>query len=424
MEEDNDSNQTRGRTVTVVGTQWGDEGKGKIVEFLSEKSGSVVRYNGGNNAGHTVVLDGKEYDFHIIPSGAVSGKKSIIGNGTVIDPEVLIDELEGLDEDDLNLLISNRAHVVMPYHKILDSKESEDELGTTGRGIGPCYEDKASRTRAIRMGDLGNPEILEEKLKKRKDIFEDDIEKIIEEYVSYYKKLKPFIGDTVSEINEMMESNQNVLFEGAQGTLLDIDYGSYPYVTSSNPTSGGVCTGAGVGPRNLDEIIGVAKAYTTRVGKGPFPAELTGETGEKLREKGQEFGVTTGRPRRCGWLDLVILKYAVRVNSLSGLAVSKIDTLGGFENLKIATSYKINEKKTKNFPYSLKNVEPVYKEFNGWKDLSNEEWWKIAKGGYKDLPKNARKYIEFIENYLDIPVKIVSIGPDHKDTIVREDPWE
>ena len=423
MKKDDDSDQGRGRTVTVIGSQWGDEGKGKIVEFLSKNSQGVVRFNGGNNAGHTVVLEGKEYDFHIIPSGSISGKKSIIGNGTVVDPEVLIKEIEELDRKEIDLLISKRAHVVMPYHRILDSKESEDELGTTGRGIGPCYEDKASRTRAIRVEDLKDLKTLRDKLDKRTDILSEDKEQVLEKYKGYYEKLKPYIGDTVSEINEMIENSENILFEGAQGTLLDIDYGSYPYVTSSNPTAGGVCTGTGVGPRNLDEIIGVAKAYTTRVGKGPFPTELTGKMGEKIREKGNEFGVTTGRPRRCGWLDLVILKYAKRVNSLSGIAISKIDTLGGLKSLKVATNYLVDGKKTNNFPSSVKNAEPIYKEFDGWEDLSDEEWRKIANSGYESLPENAKVYIEFVENYLDLPVKIVSIGPDHKDTIVRDNPW-
>ncbi len=423
MQDSRVSGHDRGKTVTVVGSQWGDEGKGKIVEFLSGNSDAVVRYNGGNNAGHTVVIDGEEFDFHIIPSGAISDKKSIIGNGTVVDPGVLLEEIWEL-ETDPDLLISKRAHTIMPYHKIRDSKGSEDELGTTGRGIGPCYEDKANRTRAIRIGDLGDRELLKSMLEGQSSNLEDDIEKIISRYEEYYKELEPYIGDSVTEVNELLENGDNILFEGAQGTFLDVDYGSYPYVTSSNPTAGGVCTGTGLGPKNLDEIIGVAKAYTTRVGKGPFPSELTEENGERLQEKGNEFGVTTGRPRRCGWLDLVMVKYSKRVNSLTGLALSKIDTLGGFDEIKVLVSYKKDGDEFQSFPYSLDNIDPIYKSFEGWDDLSSSEWLEIANSGYKSLPTNARKYIEFIEEYLELPIKIVSIGPDHKDTIVREDPWE
>lgn len=416
---------SRGETLIIVGAQWGDEGKGKTVEYLSGGADAVVRYNGGSNAGHTIEVKGDEYVFHLLPSGSLNETKSIIGNGTAVDPEILVEEIRKVEEEsELELTISERAHVVMPYHRKEDIEESQGKLGTTGEGIGPCYEDKAGRTNAIRMWELGDEEILSEKLEKKSEFLEEDKEKLVSEYQKYHEKLEPYIGDAITEVNSMIENGDKVLFEGAQGTLLDLDYGTYPFVTSSNTTAGGACTGGGVGPRKVDEILGVAKGYVTRVGKGPFPTELTGGIGEKLRKKGKEFGATTGRPRRCGWLDLVALKYSKQINSLTGLVLSKIDVLGGFNELKVATSYKVDEGETQNFPSSLKDMEPVYKELEGWEDLSREEWREVAEGEYEALPQKAKDYIEFIEDYLDLPVKIISIGPSHQETILRNDPWK
>ncbi|MCX7904339.1 MAG: adenylosuccinate synthase [Caloramator sp.] len=422
-------------SLVVIGAQWGDEGKGKITDFLAEGADVVVRYQGGNNAGHTVIANDKKYKLHLIPSGILyEDKLCIIGNGVVIDPKALLDEIEylrdeGIRVDNKKLLISDRAHVIMPYHKKIDAlsekKRGSKDIGTTGKGIGPCYTDKHERT-GIRICDLLNKEVFYEKLKANlevknrliKEIYEDEemnFDEIYNSYTEYAEKLKDFITDTSVVLYDSIKEGKKVLFEGAQGTLLDIDYGTYPYVTSSHPIAGGVCIGSGVGPTMIDRVVGVCKAYTTRVGKGPFPTELFDETGEYIREKGFEYGTTTGRARRCGWLDLVILKYAARISGLTSLAITKIDTLAGLEKIKVCTGYEFEGRVIENFPASLEDLakcKPIYKEFDGW-----DESIQGAKT-YEDLPENAKKYLKFIEEYTGVRISIVSVGPERENTIV------
>ncbi len=424
-------------SVVILGAQWGDEGKGKVVDYYAKDADVVVRYQGGCNAGHTVVVNDKKYKFHLIPSGAVQEKRVIIGNGLVVDLEVLHEEIEALKKEGkkLDLLISERAHVTLPFHKILDGLEEslrgKSKVGTTKRGIGPTYTDKIAR-RGIRMIDLLNEKILREKLdsliemknKMLRYVFKSDVkiwkEEIIDYCLRFGKNLKKYIGDASLEISRAMKEGKNIIFEGAQGTFLDVDHGTYPFVTSSNPSIGGVFTGTGVGPKGIKTIIGVSKAYTTRVGGGPFPTELRDKIGERIREKGGEFGTTTGRPRRCGWLDAVMLKYAVRINSLEGLAITKLDVLGGLEKVKICVAYEYKGERIEEFPADLdvlRKCKPVYEEFDGWEDLKREEWLKIAEEEYYALPKELRDYLKRIEELTGVPIFLISVGPEREATI-------
>lgn len=422
--------------VAIVGAQFGDEGKGKVVDYYSKDADLVIRYQGGCNAGHTVVVDGKEFKFHLIPSGAIYNKKLIIGNGVVLDLETLTNEIEEVKSKfkKIDLLISERAHVTLPFHKILDGAEESIrscKVGTTKRGIGPTYSDKVARF-GIRVVDLFDKNLLDEKLDSiipiKNNILryvcksDDNLSKneILEYCLNYAEKIKPYVGDASIEINKAIKEGKNVLFEGAQGTLLDIDQGTYPFVTSSNTTAGGACIGSGVGPKVIDKVMGVIKAYITRVGEGPMPTELNDSIGELLKKKGNEFGATTGRPRRCGWLDSVALKFAVRVNGLDGLIVTKLDVLGGLDEIKICTAYQYNGKEINEFPASLKILEkatPVYETLSGWPDLSEDDYREIADNGYYALPKEMRNYLKRIEEIAGIPIYLVSVGPDREATI-------
>jgi adenylosuccinate synthase len=422
--------------VAIVGAQFGDEGKGKVVDYYSKDADVVIRFQGGCNAGHTVVVDGNEFKFHLVPSGAIYQKKLIIGNGAVLDLETLTNEIEEVKSKfkKIDLLISDRAHVTLPFHKILDGAEESIrscKVGTTKRGIGPTYSDKIARF-GIRIVDLLDKNLLNEKLDaiipQKNSILryvcksDDSLTKdeILEYCLKYAEKIKPYIGDASIEINRAIKEGKNVLFEGAQGTLLDVDQGTYPFVTSSNTTAGGACVGSGVGPKVIDKVIGVIKAYITRVGEGPMPTELNDSIGELLKKKGNEFGATTGRPRRCGWLDGVALRFAVRVNGLDGLIVTKLDVLGGLNEIKICTSYEYSGKEINEFPASLKILEkatPVYETLSGWPDLSKEEYKEIADKGYYALPKEMRNYLKRIEEIAGIPIYLVSFGQDREATI-------
>lgn len=418
----------------VIGAQWGDEGKGKMTDYLAEEADVVVRFQGGNNAGHTVVVGDKEYKLRLIPSGILyDDKTNVIGNGVVVDPKALFEEIEYLEGVGAKitpekLIISDRAHLIMPYHKVLDKLKEKargkNDIGTTGRGIGPCYTDKFERC-GIRVCDLMHENVFREKLEQNieaKNAYITKVlggeplnyEEILKEYLELAKKLRPFVADTSVKVYDSILADKTVLFEGAQGMLLDIDYGTYPYVTSSNTTAGGVASGSGIGPRMITNAVGIAKAYTTRVGKGPFPTELDNEVGEWIREKGHEYGVNTGRSRRCGWLDLVILKTSVRVSGLTSLAVTKIDTLAGLDKIKVCVGYKFNGEIIDYFPASLEDLalcEPVYEEFDGWDDsVANAR-------SYDELPENAKKYIERIEEFTGTRVSIVSVGPKRDQTM-------
>ncbi|WP_408955336.1 adenylosuccinate synthase [Natroniella sp. ANB-PHB2] len=423
-------------TLVIVGTQWGDEGKGKITDLISEKADLVVRYQGGNNAGHTVVVGDVEYKLHLIPSGILyQDTKCVIGNGVVVDPKVLIEELNYLKEKGIEVTdfyISSKANLIMPYHRLLDKAEEarkgDGKIGTTGKGIGPVYMDKIGRF-GIRMEDLLTPDVFAAKVKEiveLKNLILEKVygieplqaEEIIEEYMGYAEEIKGLITDTSALINQELAAGKNILFEGAQGTLLDIDHGTYPFVTSSNPTAGGVCSGTGVGPTKIEEVLGIVKAYTTRVGEGPFPTELEGQFGEHLREKGHEFGTTTGRPRRCGWFDAVILDYAVRVNGLTGLAVTKLDVLDGMDEVKVCTGYKYQGEIIKEFPTRddiLADCEPVYETLPGWQEDTSQI------KSYDQLPENAKKYLEYISELVGVELSIVSVGPKRKETMVLRD---
>ena len=424
-------------TYVVVGLQYGDEGKGKITDVLSAKSDYVVRFQGGDNAGHTVYAGEEKFVLHLLPSGVLQCKgKCIIANGVVVNPKAFLKEIGQIEEKGMktdHVFISRRAHVIMPYHILLDTYREEEaggtHIGTTKKGIGPCYEDKIARI-GIRMVDLLNPEVLEEKIRKnlkiKNSLFEKYFEKptlefdeIYKEFLELGEKLKDRIVDTEVELNQAIHDGKNILFEGAQAAMLDIDFGTYPYVTSSSPTTGGVCTGAGVPPTSLQNLIGVAKAYTTRVGEGPFPTELNNELGEKIRQIGFEFGATTGRPRRTGWLDLVSLKHATMINGINNLVITKLDVLSGIPTIKIATKYKTEDGKIIDYFTSsttkLYNYEPIYEELEGW----TEDITKVR--SYDELPQNAKKYIEFIENYLGINVYLVSVGPERSQNIIRKE---
>ncbi len=427
--------------VAVIGAQWGDEGKGKIVDLLARRSDVVVRFQGGNNAGHTLVVNGKKTILHVIPSGALhEDKVCVIGNGVVLDAEVLLDELhelrrQGHLRDKRQLRISEQAHLIMPYHKAIDlareRMRGEGKIGTTGRGIGPTYEDKAARV-GIRVVDLLEEETFQAKLEHNiaeknvylKAILKEealDFDDIHRAYSGYRDKLAPYVTDTGVLLEEFFREGKNVLFEGAQGTLLDLDHGTYPYVTSSNTVIGGVCSGAGVGPRHIHEVIGITKAYTTRVGGGPFPSELTGSEGDKLRQDGDEYGATTGRPRRCGWFDAVAVRHAVRLNGLTGLALTKLDVLTGSPRIRVCTAYRVGGKLLRHFPASLKvmeTLEPVWEEFPGWQEPVTDAR-RVA-----DLPANARRYMERLEELVETEIVIVSVGPDRDQTILLRNPFD
>jgi len=421
-------------TVVLVGAQWGDEGKGKVTDFLARQAEMVVRYQGGNNAGHTVVADGQTYKLHLIPSGILyADKQCLIGNGVVIDPGVLLEELdtlEGQGVNTANLRISPRAHVIFPYHLSIDIAEEESKgnrkIGTTSRGIGPAYTDKASRV-GMRIIELIDQDELAENLSSTLEAKNKvlsrlygveksfDYQQMLEQYTGYANRLKKYVADISVLVNEAIDRGAKILFEGAQGTLLDIDHGTYPYVTSSHPIAGAACLGAGVGPTKINTVVGVAKAYITRVGEGPFPTELLDELGELIRERGFEFGTTTGRPRRCGWYDAVIARYAARVNGLTYLAITKLDVLSGLETLKICTGYRYKGEIINEFPASLKYLaqcEPVYQEFPGWQeDIS-------AVTDYSELPQAAKDYVKHLEEFSGVPVAMVSIGAGREQTLV------
>ncbi|GFO59775.1 adenylosuccinate synthetase [Geomonas silvestris] len=427
--------------VVVIGAQWGDEGKGKVVDIYTEFADNVVRYQGGNNAGHTLVVGDEKVILHLIPSGILhEGKRCIIGNGVVLDPEVFIMEItklkaNGYLKDDSMLRLSESLHIIMPYHKRIDiareAKSGAKKIGTTGRGIGPAYEDKIGR-RGIRLMDLLDEksfsrkvkEILDEKNLILTQFLNDKpftFEEIYEEYMGYAETLRKYAADTSLLLHKEIRAGKSLLFEGAQGTLLDVDHGSYPYVTSSSTCSGGACTGSGVSPREIHEVIGIAKAYATRVGSGPFPTELEDETGEALRQAGREFGSTTGRPRRCGWYDALVARYAVRVNGLSGIAITKLDVLSGLETVKVCTGYSYNGQVLDEVPASLEVIEqcrPIYQEFPGWtEDITGAK-------SLAELPENAQNYIKRIEELSGAPVVLVSVGPRRSETIVLRNPFE
>lgn len=422
-------------TVVILGAQWGDEGKGKVIDYLSKEADVVVRGQGGNNAGHSVVVGDQKYALHLIPSGILNENTiNVIGNGVVFDPEGFLNEIKGLESkgiDTSSIKVSDRAHVVFPYHKEIDRLAEEargaDMIGTTKKGIGPCYMDKVERS-GIRICDFIDEEIFEplfrSRIKAKNEIIEKiyggtamDEEEMVTRYKEYAAQVKPFVDDTSVIVYEALRAGKKVLLEGAQGTLLDLDYGTYPYVTSSHPTSGGFTIGSGIGPNEIGEVVGITKAYTTRVGLGPFVTELDNEIGERIRIAGNEFGTTTGRPRRCGWLDTVMINYSKRVNGMTCIALMLVDVLSGFDEVKICTGYKYGDEIMTNFPASLSvlaKCEPIYEVFPGW----NEDITTCTT--FESLPENAKKYVERIEELVGVPVKIVSIGPKRSQTIVRD----
>ena len=425
-------------SVVVVGTQWGDEGKGKITDFLSENAEVIARYQGGNNAGHTIKFNGETYKLHLIPSGIFYKEKiSVVGNGMVVDPKAIIEELKYLHDRNVNtdnLRISNRAHVILPYHLKLDEVEEEskgaNKIGTTKKGIGPAYMDKAARI-GIRIADLLDREVFEEKLARNlveknrllERIYETEgfkLEDILNEYYEYGQQIKKYVCDTSVVLNDALDEGRRVLFEGAQGVMLDIDQGTYPFVTSSNPVAGGVTIGSGVGPTKIKHVVGVSKAYTTRVGDGPFPTELNNDIGHQIREVGREYGTTTGRPRRVGWFDSVVVRHARRVSGITDLSLNSIDVLTGIETLKICVAYKYKGEVMEEFPANLKvlaECEPVYEELPGWtEDITGCKT-------LSELPANARHYLERVAQLTGIPLSIFSVGPDRTQTNVVHSPW-
>ncbi|MCR1822119.1 adenylosuccinate synthase [Terrisporobacter muris] len=424
------------KTVAVVGSQWGDEGKGKVIDFLATQADVVIRGQGGNNAGHTLVVDGKKFALRLIPSGILNPNTiNVIGNGIVFDPKGFFEEIEMLESNGIctkNIKISDRAHIVFPYHKELDGLAEEargdNKIGTTKKGIGPCYMDKTERS-GIRVCDLMNKEVFAKKLKLQIEaknkivtgVYEKeamfDFDEVYNEFIVYAEKMRPYVDDTTVIVYDAIRAGKKVLFEGAQGTLLDLDLGTYPFVTSSHPISGGFAVGAGVGPNMIKDVVGIVKAYTTRVGEGPFVTELFDETGDRIRTQGHEFGTVTGRARRCGWFDAVIVKYAARVNGLTSISFMLLDVLTGFDKIKICTAYKMGDKIINNFPASLEDLakcEPVYEELDGW----NEDITNVEK--FEDLPENAKKYIARIEELIDVNIDLVSVGPSRTQTIIRK----
>ena len=421
--------------VVVVGTQWGDEGKGKIVDLITDRFDIVVRYQGGHNAGHTVVIDDQKYVLHLIPSGILRpGKICVIGNGVVVDPAALCEELQMLADLEMEgrLFLSNRAHLIMPYHRAVEEVEeksrAEDKIGTTSRGIGPCYEDKVGR-RGIRLDDFFYPNLLEEKIQSNVDLKNLiltrvynakplDAQKIYAQYMELAPSLLSYVIDTAEYLNQSIRNGKNILFEGAQGTQLDVDHGTYPFVTSSNATAGGACSGTGVGPGNIDGSIGIAKAYTTRVGSGPFPTELTNEICEHIGEKGNEFGATTGRPRRCGWFDGVVARYACLVNDIDTMVITKLDVLDQLEEIQICVAYEHHGERTEYFPTeisALSEVKPVYEVHPGWKtDTSQIK-------NYENLPEQAKSYLGRLSEVIGTDISIISLGPARSETIILEE---
>lgn len=422
-------------TAMVIGTQWGDEGKGKIVDYLAQKADVVIRSQGGNNAGHTVVVNDQSFALRLLPSGILfSDKTCIIGSGVVVNPSVLLAEIDSIKARGVHissLEISTRAHVIFPYHIRIDEEDEklkgEAKIGTTKNGIGPCYADKVNRI-GIRVGDMLDEAVFREKLKYNvtlknrlfKMYYECDgfsYEEMLQEYLEYAEKIRPYVRDTDYSVNYYISQGKKALFEGAQATMLDLDHGTYPFVTSSNPTSGGACVGAGVGPRKMENIVGVVKAYTTRVGAGPFPAEQINEAGEYLRNTGHEFGTVTGRPRRCGWLDTAVVKYAAMLNSLDYLAITRLDILDGLDMIKICTGYAYEGEKIEEYPASLavmEKVQPIYETLPGWKTpISHCR-------NYEELPKEARAYVERISELVGVPLGIVSVGPNRDQTIILQ----
>ena len=425
--------------VVIVGSQWGDEGKGKMTDYLSQEADVVVRSQGGNNAGHSIVFEGKKNALRLVPCGIFGSRKlAIIGNGVVVNPKALLDEIHYLNENGIktdNLRISNRAHITMPYHIVFDECEEaakgKNKVGTTKRGIGPTYMDKVSRI-GIRMCDLLEPDVFEAKLRRNLELKNAILTKvyghealrfndIYNDYLEYGKELKKYVADTSLLINDAMDKGEKVLFEGAQGTMLDIDEGTYPYVTSSNPVSGGAATGAGVGPNRLDTIVGICKAYCTRVGAGPFPTELNDEIGDRIRETGHEYGVVTGRPRRVGWFDSVAMRHAWRADGLTYLSLNLLDVLSGFKKVKICTAYELDGKQIDYYPASLSELQrckPVYEELPGWgEDITKAKSWD-------DLPTNAQNYLKRISELSRTPLATVSVGPDRDQTIILHDSWD
>ncbi len=426
--------------VIIVGAQWGDEGKGKIVDIYTEYAQEVVRFQGGNNAGHTLVVGDEKTVLHLIPSGVLhEGKRCIIGNGVVLDPKVFLEEVDGLRKKGYlkkagQLMIDGAVHLIMPYHVKIDVarelKSGAKKIGTTGRGIGPTYEDKVGR-RGIRFADLLKPETFKRKLHEvlpeknfylEKFLGEQPLseEAIIEEYLGYAERLRGYLGRASTTLDKAIKAGENILFEGAQGSLLDVDHGTYPYVTSSSTIAAGACIGTGIGPHLIDEVVGISKAYVTRVGEGPFPTELNDETGEQLRAAGSEFGATTGRPRRCGWLDIVALREAVRTNGLTGIALTKMDVLSEFETVKVCTAYRYRDELLEEFPADfdvLKECTPVYEEIPGWqKDICDLE-------NYTELPQQVQDYVDQIEGWTGCPVVLVSVGPRRSQTLFRSNPF-
>lgn len=425
--------------VAVVGSQWGDEGKGKITDFLSKEASMAVRSNGGNNAGHTIDIDGKTFKMRLIPSGIFAAKDgAVIGNGVVINPEVMFGELDNLEKEGIDtskLRISNRAHIIMPYHILQDEYQEEakgdKKIGTTKNGIGPCYMDKASRV-GIRVCDLLERDTFEEKLRanlaEKNALFTKVYEKpalnfddIFEKYLEYGQRMKKYVTDTSVLVNDALDKDEKVLFEGAQGVMLDIDEGTYPYVTSSNTISGGIASGIGIGANRLKTVIGVCKAYTTRVGEGPFPTELLDETGDKIRDIAHEYGTVTGRPRRVGWFDSVALRHAKRVAGINALSLNLLDVFSGFDKIKICTAYELDGEKIDYYPASLKELyrcKPVYEELPAWEeDITGVKTWK-------ELPENAKKFLNRVSELVGVPLVTVSVGPDREQTIVLKNPWE
>lgn len=425
--------------VVVVGAQWGDEGKGKVVDIYTEYADEIVRYQGGNNAGHTLVVGEEKVVLHLIPSGVLhAGKRCVIGNGVVLDPEVFIMEVNRLKaagrlEDDSTLLLSESLHIIMPYHKAIDiareAKSGDKKIGTTGRGIGPCYEDKIGR-RGIRLMDLIDPVAFSRKLRENLEEKNAILERLGEEplgyneiyraYQDFAEILKKYMADTSLVLSKSVAAGKKLLFEGAQGTLLDVDHGTYPFVTSSSTCAGGAATGTGVSPREIHEVVGISKAYVTRVGSGPFPTELLDETGEKLRQVGGEFGATTGRPRRCGWFDAMVIRYAVRINGLTGIALTKLDVLSDFETIKVCTGYRFEGQELETLPAKLEtfeNCEPVYEELPGWQvDITGVR-------SYDQLPENAKKYVKRLEELAGCPIVMVSVGPRRDQTMTIKNPF-
>ncbi len=429
-----------GKNVVVIGTQWGDEGKGKVVDLLTDKAAAVVRFQGGHNAGHTLVIDGKQTILHLIPSGVLrDGVRCLIGNGVVLSPSALLEELEMLDKSGVpareRLGISAACSLILPYHIALDQAREKargkQAIGTTGRGIGPAYEDKTSR-RGIRLGELLDPEHFKERLREVLDYHNFALEhyfkcdtvdygQVLDEALAQAEVIAPFVVDVPGVLHELRRSGKNVLFEGAQGALLDIDHGTYPFVTSSTTTAGGAASGSGVGPRDLDHIVGIVKAYTTRVGAGPFPTELFDADGEHLGVHGHEFGATTGRKRRCGWIDMVALNRSFAINSVTGLCVTKLDVLDGMETIKLCVSYDLDGEQITAPPIgadAMGRCRPNYIEMPGWSEST------VGATGYQDLPQNAKTYLSKLEELGGVPIDIISTGPDRSQTIVLRHPFE